>query len=243
MAIPTSRKTFRDYCIRALGDPVVPISLDDDQIDDRIDEALQWFWDWHYDGSERLYMAYRITAEDKVNKYITLPDAVIGVVRILDMGNSSANTLFNVRYQLALNDLWDLSGTSLIPYYLARRHIEMFNDFFAQQPQIVFNRHKNQLQLLMDWDMLLLNQYIVVECHRILDPNEFTKVWNDRWLKEFAIALLKQQQAIHLKKITMALPGGVTYNGQQEYDEAVADIARLKQELYDSSLIPMDIIG
>jgi hypothetical protein len=241
--LPTSRKEFKDRCLRAIGYPALQVEADDDQIEDRIDDALLLYWDYHYEGREKLYFKHQITAEDIANRYITLPDVITGVVRVLDMGNSSANTLFNVRYQLALNDLWDLSGTSLIPYYLARRHIEMFNEFFAQQPLIRFNQHTGILYLDTAWENIDEGQFIVVECYRLLDPDVYTKIWQDRWLNKYATALIKRQVAQHLKKLNLPLPAGVSFNGSEWYADAQTEIEKLEQELMDSSLPPMDFIG
>ena len=136
MAVPQSKADFKEYCLRKLGKPVIEINVDDDQVDDRVDEALRFYWDYHFDGTEKVYYKYQITQVDKNNKYITMPDNIIGVVNIFPVGQAlNTNNLFNIRYQIALNDLYTLTSVSMVPYYMALQHVQFLEQFLVgQQP-------------------------------------------------------------------------------------------------------------
>ena len=192
MAIPTTRKTFRDYCLRKIGFPVTDINVDDDQVEDRIDEAINKYQQFHCDGSERLYMKHQITDQDKLQRYIKTAADIIGVVSVLDVAsfNSSAS-LFNVNYQFALNDLFNIQATQMLPFYLALRHIDMLNYFFSTQPTIRFNYHVNRLYL-DDWSNITSGTYLIIDCYRKINPEVYPRVWNDIWLQNYCTALLKK---------------------------------------------------
>ena len=240
MSLPNNRTDFKTYCLRNLGDDITDIEISDEQVEDRIDEALALWQKYHYDGTERIYLKHLITDADKVNQYIDLSPLIIGVVNILDLGiGGSASSLFNVRYQLALNDLWDLSSTSLIPYVMARTHISLFQHYFSQQPHIRFNMKSHRLYLDADWTQILSGQYMIVEVFRILDPDSAPDLWNDDWLRSYATALIKRNWGANLKKYSnVVLLGGVQVDGQKIYDEAVNEIATLRQELLDNYMAP-----
>ena len=175
MAKPTTRATFKTYCLRELGFPVIDINVDDDQLEDRIDEALQFFQDYHFDGVEKIYMKHKITADDIARKWIYVPDAVIGVVNVFpfDDSNSSIN-MFDLRYQLRLHDLYDFTSVSYVPYEITMQHIATLNLLFSGKPQYRFNRHLNKLFLDIDWNNnITTNDWVVVECYRKLDPDTF----------------------------------------------------------------------
>ena len=98
MALPTSRASFKEYCLRALGKPVIEVNVDDDQVDDRIDEALKTYWDYHFDGTEKIYYKYQVTEQTKIDRYVPMPQNVIGVVNLFPIGQAlNANNLFNIR--------------------------------------------------------------------------------------------------------------------------------------------------
>jgi hypothetical protein len=175
MAKPTTRSTFKTYCLRELGFPVIDINVDDDQLEDRIDEALQFFQDYHFDGVEKIYMKHRITTDDIARKWIYVPDAVIGVVNVFpfDDSNSSIN-MFDLRYQLRLHDLYDFTSVSYVPYTITMQHIATLNLLFSGKPQYRFNRHLNKLFLDIDWNNSIKEtDWVVVECYRKLDPDTF----------------------------------------------------------------------
>ncbi len=137
MATPTTKAEFKEYCLRKLGKPVIEINVDDDQVDDRIDEAIRYWYDYHFDGSDRVYYKHQVTDTDKANKYITLPENIIGAVRVFQIGDPSirADDLFNIRYQIALNDLYTLTNVSLVPYYMVMEHYIM-EQALAQQMEV-----------------------------------------------------------------------------------------------------------
>ena len=162
MSRPTSKATFKEHCLRRLGRPVIEINVDEDQLDDRVDEALDYYADYHFDGFEHTYYKHQVTDTDKTNKYITLPDNIIGVVDLFDIGDAtSTNNLFNVRYQIALNDLYDLSRYELVPYYMNFQNIRMIEEILVGKQRLRFNRHLNQLHVDMDWNRFNTGDYIV----------------------------------------------------------------------------------
>ena len=247
MAVPASRTELKDYCLRRLGSPVVDINVDDEQVEDRIDDALKYYQDYHYDGTERIFLKHQVTAEDIANEYITIPEAVIGVVRVFDIGDAiQSSTLFNIRYQIHLNDLFDFTSTTYVPYVTAMRHVEMLEEIFVGKKPIRFQRHKNQLNIDMDWgNDVIAGDYVIVEAYRILDPDTYTDVYGDKWLLRYATALIKRQWGENLKKFEgMTLPGGVTFNGQKIWEEATEEINKIEEEMISSYSLPVaDMMG
>lgn len=247
MAQPASRQQFKDYCLRKLGFPVIEINADDDQIEDRIDEALNYFYDYHFDGTEKIYYKHQVTAADKQNKYIILPENIIGAVSIFSIGDPSvrADDLFNIRYQIALNDLYTLTSVSLVPYYMAMQHLSVISEMLVGKQPIRYNRLRNQLYVDMDWNNIIVGEYLLVEAYQIVDPEEFTDAWGERWLQNYATALIKKQWGTNLKKFTgMQLPGGIQFNGQQIYDEADQEIKEFEREMVTNLSLPaLDMIG
>lgn len=176
MAKPTTRAQFKDYCLRRLGWPVIQINVDDDQVEDRIDDALQFFYDYHYDGTEKLYMKHQITQADIDRRWIYCPDAVIAVTGVLpfDDSNSSIN-MFDLRYQLRLHDLYDFTSVSYVSYEITMQHIRTLNLLFSGTPQFRFNRHQNKVMLDIDWSRdVQPGEYVIIECYRKLDPDTIT---------------------------------------------------------------------
>ena len=172
MAKPTTRAQFKDYCKRRLGFPVIDINVDDDQVEDRIDDALQFFEDYHFDGTEKIFMKHQITAEDINRRWIYAPEAVIFVTGVFpfDDSNSSIN-MFDLRYQLRLHDLYDFTSVSYVSYEITMQHIRTLNLLFSGTQQFRFNRHQNKLFLDIDWTRdLQVGEYVIVECYRKLSP-------------------------------------------------------------------------
>lgn len=246
MSVPTSRSEFAEYCLRKLGKPVIEINVDDDQVSDRVDEALRYYWDYHFDGSEKTYYKKIIDATDISNRYITMPDNIIGVVNIFDLGSAlGLNNLFNIRYQIALNDLYTLTSVSMVPYYMAMSHVQFLEQMLIGKQPLRYNRHMNKLYIDMSWDQVAPGNYIIVEAYQIIDPDVYTKAWGDRWLQRYASCLIKQQWGQNLKKFEgMKMPGGLTFNGQKIYDEATQEREDLEKEMiYTYSLPATDMIG
>jgi hypothetical protein len=247
MAIPSSRQEFKDYVLRSLGRPVIEINVDDDQVEDRIDQALKYYGDYHFDATERTYYKHQVTDADKVNKYITLPENIIGAVSIFSIGDPSvrADDLFNIRYQIALNDLYTLTSVSLVPYYMVMQHLATIQELLVGKQPIRFTRHRNRLMVDMDWATLNTGEYLLVEAYEVIDPEVYTDVWGDRWLALYTEQLIKRQWGTNLKKYDgMQMPGGITFNGQKIYDEADADIKRIEEEMIMNYSLPvMDMVG
>jgi len=246
MSVPTNRAEFTENCLRRLGKPVIEINVDEDQVSDRIDEALRYFWDYHFDGSEKTYYKYQITQTDIDNKYITMPENIIGVINIFDLGSAlGLGNLFNIRYQIALNDLYTLTSVSMVPYYMAMSHIQFLEQMLVGKKPLRYNRHMNKLYIDMSWDQMTPGDYIIVEAYQVVDPDVYTDAWGDRWLLRYAACLIKQQWGQNLKKFEgMKMPGGLTFNGQKIYDEATAERAELEHEMtYTYSIPSVDMIG
>ena len=245
MAI-SSRDDFKEYCLRKLGKPVIEINVDDDQVEDRVDEALKYYWDYHFDGTEKVFYKKEITAEDVANKYITMPQNIIGAVRIFEIGDYLAtNNIFNIRYQIALNDLYTLTYQSMVPYYMAFQQIQLLEQLLVGSQPIRYNRNTNKLHVDTDWNKLTPGYFLVVEAYSIVDPADYNDVWNDRWLQRYATELIKKQWGSNLTKfVGMQLPGGLTFNGEKIYNDAHEALEKLESEMITSYSLPVtDMIG
>jgi hypothetical protein len=232
MSIPTTRDQHKDWCLRQLGFPVLDINVDDDQVDDAVDQAIQYFQDFHFDAVERWYLKHQLTETDKANKYIPITDNIIGVTRIFPVGSTNASVnMFDLRYQLRLHELYDFTSTSYVNYVLTQQHIRTLDLLFSGEVPIRFNRHSNKLYIDWDWNYDLdVGEWLIIEGYIILDPANYTKVWNDRLLKRLSTAYIKKQWGTNMKKFQgMQLPGGIMMNGQQIYNEAVQEIQEIEQ--------------
>lgn len=240
MASPASKSELKDYCLRRLGFPVIDINVDDDQLDDRLDDALQMFEYYHYDGTEIIHLAHQVTANNVSDRYITVADTIIGVSRILPISSaqvvsSSAGgfNMFDINYQIRLNDFYNLISSSYTYYVIAREHLAMLDMIVTGEIPLKFNKKTSRIYLDMDWvNKVEVGDYIVFEATRITDPATYSKVYNDNWLKEYTTQLFKKQWGENLKKYgNYVLPGGLIINGQTIYDEAVSEIIRLEEKL------------
>lgn len=247
MATPTSKAEFKEYCLRKLGKPVIEINVDDDQVDDRIDESLRYYWDYHFDGSEKIYYKHAVTAEDRANKYITLPENIIGAVSVFSISDPSirSDDLFNIRYQIALNDLYTLTSVSMVPYYMVMEHLALITELLVGKQPIRYSRHKDRLHVDTDWNNIRVGEYLLIEAYEVIDPNTWTDAWNDRWLQNYCTALIKRQWGSNLTKFNgLQLPGGVQFNGEKIYNDAVDEITKMEQEMISSYSLPVsDMVG
>ena len=268
MANPATRETLKQYALRALGKPVIEINVDDDQLEDRLDEALQYFAQYHYDGIRRTYLKYQYTEADKTrmtgdsdesvtknsvttswkegNNFLVVPESVISVINIFPFSNKSNMNLFDVRYQLRLNDLYDFSSTSIINYDIVLRHLDFLDHILVGEKPLRFNQHDNRLYIDMDWkNDLAVGEFIVIEAYRKMDPETHTDVYNDIYLKRYVTSLFKKQWGANLSKFDgVAMIGGVTLNGRQIYSEALQDIEKLETEIRSTfELNPAMIMG
>ena len=292
MAIPNTRTTLKEYCLRNLGKPVIDINVDDDQIEDRLDEALQYFSQYHSDGVERMYLKYKVTADDvtrlTTNKsynvdekntvadnieledgtittgdssgdiiqqdgtalwlesgnlvrttyeenqnYLVIPDAVISVINIFPLSDRANMNMFDVRYQLRLNDLYDFSSTSIVHYQMTMQHLDFLDHILVGEKPIRFNQLSNRLYIDQDWSNdISADEYIIIECYRKLDPTSHTDIFDDLYLKRYTTTLIKRQWGQNLSKFSgTAMLGGVTLNGPELFSTAIDEQQKLEEEI------------
>jgi len=251
MASPASRSQLKDYCLRKLGFPVIDINVDDDQLEDRIDDALQKFRDYHYDGTEEIYLAHQVTSGDIANTYIQVSDNISGVTRLLPISSGSISSsssqgfnIFDINYQIRLNDFYNLLSSSYTYYVIAREHLAMLDMIVTGEIPFSYNKKVNRINLHMDWaGRLAVGDYIVFQAIQIVDPSTYTKVFNDSWLKSYTAALFKMQWGNNLSKYTnYTLPGGLVVNGEKIYNDAVAEIEILHTKLREEYELPPQMI-
>jgi len=252
MAKPTTRQEFKDYCLRALGAPVIEINVDDSQLEDRIDQAIQYFNDWNSLGMQRQYWKYQVTAQDIANQYINTDSLdpngpkIANITRVFQVGfNLQINNIFNIRYQMALTDFYGLrTGNMNMNYYVSTmQYIEMLQQLLDPEKQIRFNKYNNKLNIDMNWNDFDTNQYILIEGYAIVDPAEYSEAWNDPMLKKYATALIKQQWGANLSKYEgIPLPGNITFNGARLYEEATTAIQAIEEEVLLKYQEPPDFI-
>ena len=255
MAEITSRDEFKQYCLRRLGAPVIEINVDDDQVEDRINDAIQYWQDYHYDGVQKFYYIKAIRQQDIDNMYLDLTDAednannalqILGVTRIFPLSDSQASiNMFDLRYQLRLNELYDFTSASYINYTLTMQHLRSLELLFTGEVPIRFNRHMQRLYIDWAWGAseCPVGQTVIAECYANINPDVYPKVWEDRWLKQYATALIKRTWGNNMKKFGgLQLPGGVTLNGKETYDEAVDEIKMLESEIQDKYELPAEFM-
>jgi hypothetical protein len=251
MASPASRAQLKDYCLRKLGFPVIDLNLDEDQIDDRIDDALQKFREFHYDGTEEIYLAHEVTANNISQGYVDVSDNIIGVTRLMPVGGGSISSsssqgfnIFDINYQIRLNDFYNLLASSYTYFVIARQHLAMLDMIITGEIPFTFSKTTNRINVQMDWSgRLNAGDYIVFQAIRIVDPDTYSKVFNDFWLKNYATALIKRQWGSNLTKYAnYTLPGGLTVNGEKIYADAVEEVEKLEAELRDVYEAPPQMI-
>jgi len=267
LAIPSSKATLKTYCLRALGFGVIDINVSDDQVDDRLDEALQYFAQYHYDGIEKMYLKYQVTADDitraatnttstatdsvdssitasfgEGNGFIPMPQAVVSVLNIFPFSDKTTNNMFDIRYQLRLNDLYDFSSTSIIHYDMTMKHLDMLEHMLVGEKPLRFNQHQNRLYIDMDWaNDISTGEFLIIECYRKIDPDSFTDIYDDIYLKRYATALIKRQWGANLSKFSgVAMLGGVTMNGETIFSQAQEELQRLEEQIQLSFETPID---
>ena len=247
MANPSSRQTLIDYCKRKLGEPVIEVNVNEDQVEDRVDEALQYYQEYHSDATYRGYLKHQMTASDITNQYITISDSVLFVKRILPISSSFGQSynFFDIKYQMMLNDIADMNNFAgdLAYYEQMQQYLSLLDMKLNGHPQVQFARRQNRLYIFGDFvdKDIKAGDYIVAEVYTIIDPNTHTSVFNDMFVKEYTTALIKQQWGTNLIKFDgMQLPGGVVLNGRQIYDDATGEIERLRENLRLEQELPPD---
>lgn len=247
MSKPTSRTEFREYCLRKLGKPVIDINVESTQADDRIDEALQLYIDYHYNATNKIYYKQVITDQIIADKYVTLPENIVGAVRIFPIGNPMdiSSNMFSVRYQIALNELYTLTSVSMVPYFMSMSQLSLLEELLVGQQPIRYSKHQDRLYIDMNWSHVHAGQFLVVEAFEVIDPDVYTDVWSDRWLQNYCTALIKEQWGSNLTKfVGVSLPGGVQFNGDRILSDAQQELIKLRDELKESyTLPPEDFMG
>jgi hypothetical protein len=244
MAAITNRDEFTDYCLRRLGFPVININVDPDTVQQRIDDAVAYFSDYHFDGTQQVYYIHMLTDQDCANRYLDLSDVkdsqnnavnIIGVTRIFPVTDSQASvSMFDLRYQLRLNELFDFTASSYINYTLTQSHLRTLEIMFTGEVPIRYNRHMQKLFIDWSWSSSEAppGTVVVAQCYATINPDVYNMVWDDRFLKEYATQLIKRDWGNNMKKFGgIQLPGGITLNGDQIYNEAVTEIERLEKEM------------
>jgi len=245
MANPTTRQELADYCLRRLGAPVIEINVDDDQLDDRLDDALQFYQEYHHDATIRTYLKHQVTQTDINNGYIPVNDSIIYVKNVFPFNAKASSVgMFDIKYQIHINDLYDLSYIGdLVHYEMVQSYIALLDRQLTGPGMFTrYNRHMNQLFLDIDWNNEVdIDDYIIVECQKIVDPSTYTDVYNDMFLKQYATALIKQQWGANLIKFEgMQLPGGVTLNGRQIFDDATTELQTIREQMQLNYETPVD---
>jgi hypothetical protein len=247
MAAPNSRDTLIDYCKRRLGDPVIEINVDDEQVEDRIDEALQYYQEYHTDATVRTYLQHLVTADDVANKYIPISTNTLFVSKVFPLSRTFGDNMnfFDIKYQMMLNDIADLQNFAgdMAYYEQLNQYLSMLDMKLNGHPQVTFSRHQDRLYLHGDFETqdIKEGEYLVAEVYNIVDADSHTSIYNDMWLKEYSTALIKQQWGANLIKFEgVMLPGGVTFNGRQLYDDATQEIQQLRERIRDEHDLPPD---
>ena len=285
MAKPASKTELKQYCLRQLGAPVLEINVADEQIDDLMDDALQYFQERHFDGVERMYLKHQLT-QDEVDRgqasneadstntvgivttsatstnisgygttvtnwyensnFLQVPDSVIGIEKVFKFDSSTISTgMFSIKYQLFLNDLYQFSSLDLLQYAMTKTYLEDIDRLLTTDKQIRFNQRQDRLYLDIDWSAEDKDNWLVIECFRIVDPDSFTGIYNDSFLKRYLTALIKRQWGQNLIKFTgVTLPGGIELNGRQIYDDAQVELDKIQEMMSNTYEIPpFDMIG
>jgi hypothetical protein len=233
MAQPDTRDEFKEYILRKIGAPVIQINVSDEQVDDRVDEAVSFWRDYHYNGSQLVYLKHELTQDDVDNGYIEMPPNILGISRVFDLSSSisTGSGIFNVNYQFVLTNIQDITSYNLQHYYMTMQNLEFMQEILVGRPLIRYNRHVNRLHIDTDKANLIAGEYIVVEAYDVIDPDTYSDVWSDRWLQNYAAVLVREQWGLNLTKFNnMQLVGGVSFNGEQILQEAREERQRMEEE-------------
>jgi hypothetical protein len=264
MAGPDSRQSLIDYALRTLGAPVVQINVDQQQCEDRLDEALQYFVTRHYDGVQKVFFKYQLTQTDIDRGFISTtnigtpsgdPDGptgedIVSVIRLFRFGTLTGVNMFDVRYQLALTDYFGINrglngsqSTPLAGYQVTMQYISLLEQFFSPEKSLRFSKVTDKIYVDAFSQDIIAGQYVVLEAYAALDPDVHTKIYNDRMLKKYITALIKRQWGANMLKYDgVQLPGGISFKGQQIYDQAVQEIMMIEQEFERAYELPIDFI-
>ena len=283
MSQPASRSELITYCKRQLGAPVLEINVADEQVEDLLDDAVQYFQERHFDGVYPAFLKYKLTEDDikrgrsrgnndsdnvgittttatatidggttsfswtETSNYLQVPPEVIGVTKIFhfDGTNSMSSGMFSIKYQMFLNDVYFWGAMEMLTYAMTKTYLEDINFLLTTQKQIRFNQRQDRLYMDIDWGNVVEGDYIIMDCYRAMNPNDYGRVWNDSFLKKYLTALIKRQWGQNLMKFQgVKLPGGVELNGRQIYDDAEKDLEIIREMMSNTyELPPLDMIG
>ena len=282
MAQPSTRSELITYAKRQLGAPVLEINVADEQVEDILDDAIQYFQERHFDGVYPTFLKYEITEDDikrgrsrggntdnvgittqtatstidgqtvsfsfnETSNYLQVPPDILGITKVFhfDGSNRMSSGMFSLKYQLFLNDIYYYGSTELLSYAMTKTYLEDINFLLTTQKQIRFNKRQDRLYLDIDWSSITDGEFLVIDCFRTLDPNDYARVFNDSFLKRYFTALLKKQWGQNLIKFQgVKLPGGVELNGRQIYDDAMNDLTIIREQMSNTYEIPpLDFIG
>jgi len=260
MAKPASREDLKTYCLRRLGWPVIEINVDDLQMEDRVDDALQFFQEYHFDAVEKVYEKHQITQDDIDKQYLSVPsagwsntaspdisDSYIGITKIFRPTTSSIG-MWDIRYQMRMSDLTTFGtyfgGYQLQTYEMRMKNIALIEELMTGQVPVRFNKHANKLYVDWDWKSdAIVGEFLLIEAFKIIDPNTMTDVYNDMFLKQYATALLKEQWGMNLSKYDgVQLPGGVTLNGRAILEDARVELDKIREEMSSKYELPVDFL-
>ncbi len=244
MARITNRAGFIQYCLRRLGEPVIKINVSPEQLEDRVDDAMKYYVDYHYDATNRTYFKHQLTEQDIANEYLTVPENIIGVVNLFPIGaNFQGNNIFNVRYQFFLNYITDITSQQIAPYYMAEQYIQLLQELLVGQQPLRYNRNENKLFIDMDWRKVTPGEYIIYEAFLVLDPDVYADIWNDRWVQRYATVLIKEQWGSNLTKFRgMQLPGNVQFNGDAILASALEEKETLESQVISQYSLPIPFL-
>jgi len=287
MAQPSTRQELIDYCLRQLGAPVLEINVAEEQIQDLVDDAIQFFQERHFDGVTQVYLKYKVTQEDvdrgkarppgapnaessvgiastsvttnivgnpttftyyENSNYLQIPPSIIGINKVFqydDAQSVSSANMFSFKYQLFLNDIYYWGNTDILSYSMAMSYLETLNFLLNTHKQIRFNQRQDRMYLDVDWSQLRVGEFLIIDCWRAMDPNDYPRVWNDSFLKPYLTALIKRQWGQNLIKFQgVKLPGGIEFNGRQLYDDAQTELDKIQEKMLSTYEIPpLDLIG
>jgi hypothetical protein len=264
MATLTSKTELKEYCLRRLGKPVLEVNVSDEQVDDAVDYTIQKFQQFHYDGAERVYLKHQITQDDldrakthdttssgstdwkEGNTYIPVPEHILSIEGLFGFTDKGTRNMFDIRYQMRLNDLYDFTSTQFYHYYMIQQHLETIDFLLEGMKPIRYSQVQDRLYLDIDWSGdMLIDQYVVIKAWRALDPLTWTEIYNQLWVKDYATAKIKKQWGQNLTKFNgVQMPGGVTLNGEMIYNDAVEELKILDEQLRSTwETPPLDMIG
>jgi hypothetical protein len=242
MPYANCREDLKNYCLRSLGAPVIQINVTPDQIEDRIDEALAIYWEFHHEGSYRDYISHVITEQEMVSRTIPVDPWVYSVLRVVRIGGVDSEV--NLEYMSLMQTIGTqvvVWGDGIVNYTVSMSYLSLVNDFFNREKVLSFNQKRNFIQIESEMNGYKAGDIIVFEVYRFCDPNSYRETWNDWWLQSYAAALIKKQWGQNMLKYDgFTLPSGITLNGRAIFQDALTEITDLEAKLQSQWTLPTD---